>query len=1502
MDENYADVQTFPVDLGDDFVVPDYPSQSIPMSKEKASEEAFYAAATESTNPLTDFLTAQKDLVEKGESALVEKAKQNWQKEQDLALRGAVGDLLGDTTIDPEWKKAMLNTYVSGGFISKDLRDRYMERQAVQDNALTIDQRAINDSIVDNLNTRITSMKEEEKKDKQSSFFGDVLDYAQATGSVVTKLATVPFAGLAGIYELLKGSDGEKAAELVRKTTEVLSEYTYNPTDAGAKEAEAKLGKFLEYLDVPAEWVGNQTLQATGSPGAATTARVILDPLNFIPLTLLKGRAAIKRGSPLDATREASPKNAEVAATAALDEPTGQLAESLGASKGEIIGDFVLPKVPDEILKENPDLAAKLIKEDKAADYSFELHRLDPNILDVEQRAKDMDIVLNLTKDPTYQQANSVISSPGINVFEGRATYGKDSTFPYASVEDAEFAKNQLDVKLMDVPPELRGTTSIRKTDNGWVVDHQWRKQYNDMDDIIFGADAVKSTFAGLSINSLKHTPIGKWLFTTGVFDPKYEAGKGRSVDRGLKQGNDTLKVVKENILSTPYKKELNELVRVAEDIGKEYFTQGELSARFPHLTVKGVKDLQTTHTMWRRIAHYEHRILNDNLRNELLTKGAKSAYNKDGKFISDVFEDLDVKEVQTIREAHDFTSATPYKAKEFTQSADGKWFDEQGRQLVRLAEPVTGEGYRFNYAVLDPLHKVDVLRSQPLPRITGWSPRRHLNHFFIDLIPRNLKIDGIDVQDLNVLRDYRKSIAGAKTQFEADKIKANLQEQHPNYEVVVRPERLDSYGNIRDDYQTSANLYAHSRKRGEGLLNTDIEDPLQSLINSARATASKNVSIAWEEATQKAFVKSYREFLKDGKFPVRRADIQPKQNMTKEEGAKFQSAVALYENYAMFKEYGYKTDTIYREALHKVADLLEGINIPANLIRDFSKHEFPLVSLPKKVGSILYINTNPLRQWVIQPYQAFELSAISPTTWAKTANDLPSIMTVLMGESARTGKIGKVMSKLATNINFTTPREEILKYAQAIKDTGILDSIDSNVMVNGVFNDSHKLMKEPSDLVAEAAVGVVKVPSTIGRSVGYDAAEAINKMGIWLQMRNLWEAKNPGKDWNTPQAKEWIANEVYRYSGNMNRAGNLPYQKGMLSPLFQFSAIGHKLFMNLLQNNATALPASARWKLGAMRATTMGLKYGVPGGGLMYAMVDRYGGEETRKNADLIKRGLSDYLVNESMNTYFPSDRDTATDLNISRSISPYGERGLPYADQVMEFLKFTDGNEVTNPRYPLFGVTNSLYELSNKWNTLWNSEDYSSEQKFEVGFREALSITSGFNNWFKANLMIGAGEKLNKFGEPNGLRYTVAEGYGQLFGFQSMKEEYLYEQLAMFSDNEKNLTELAEHIYKEISYLDNMFNEDGTPVDKLRQMSHALNIAQNSEGFTPEAKQAVMEKILELSARDKNPKTNLIRNWILNSEKLDEDRKQKALSILQQDGTPEMQELYQAIIERKP
>ena len=103
--------------------------KKLPRAKD-AYEDAFYAVGSFSNTPIEDLKKAADDLLETGYSDLVSNAKQRWATEQDPAIKKTIEGIIADPTIPKDKKTDVLYTYSIGGYVSTDLKDKYIQRTA----------------------------------------------------------------------------------------------------------------------------------------------------------------------------------------------------------------------------------------------------------------------------------------------------------------------------------------------------------------------------------------------------------------------------------------------------------------------------------------------------------------------------------------------------------------------------------------------------------------------------------------------------------------------------------------------------------------------------------------------------------------------------------------------------------------------------------------------------------------------------------------------------------------------------------------------------------------------------------------------------------------------------------------------------------------------------------------------------------------------------------------------------------------------------------------------------------------------------------------------------------------------------------------------------------------------------------------------------------------------------------------------------------------------------
>lgn len=115
------------------------PKEEYGMNPKKANEMAFYSTVTEGyedeNEAINAFNKTAKDLTEKGYSDAYENALEKFTYEQEGANRDYMVGLIEDPNVPKEEKLRQLSMYNQTGFISNDLKDRYVANTASLDNS-----------------------------------------------------------------------------------------------------------------------------------------------------------------------------------------------------------------------------------------------------------------------------------------------------------------------------------------------------------------------------------------------------------------------------------------------------------------------------------------------------------------------------------------------------------------------------------------------------------------------------------------------------------------------------------------------------------------------------------------------------------------------------------------------------------------------------------------------------------------------------------------------------------------------------------------------------------------------------------------------------------------------------------------------------------------------------------------------------------------------------------------------------------------------------------------------------------------------------------------------------------------------------------------------------------------------------------------------------------------------------------------------------------------------
>jgi len=119
------------MEFSEDFVLPTIEVTNKPVPETQASDDAFYAAGSYSNDPINDYTRMYGELTQEGYSQSLEDAKKMWMNEQSSTNKEAVLGLINDPSLSREQKRNILSTYSVTGYISTDIKDKYVQRAAL---------------------------------------------------------------------------------------------------------------------------------------------------------------------------------------------------------------------------------------------------------------------------------------------------------------------------------------------------------------------------------------------------------------------------------------------------------------------------------------------------------------------------------------------------------------------------------------------------------------------------------------------------------------------------------------------------------------------------------------------------------------------------------------------------------------------------------------------------------------------------------------------------------------------------------------------------------------------------------------------------------------------------------------------------------------------------------------------------------------------------------------------------------------------------------------------------------------------------------------------------------------------------------------------------------------------------------------------------------------------------------------------------------------------------
>jgi len=754
-------------------------------------------------------------------------------------------------------------------------------------------------------------------------------------------------------------------------------------------------------------------------------------------------------------------------------------------------------------------------------------------------------------------------------------------------------------------------------------------------------------------------------------------------------------------------------------------------------------------------------------------------------------------------------------KARLFWDAKEGKFktmtrddlvaYYDQGGQVVGLRRPMRHGSTDFRYALYDPKDAGGIgIRELPevvLRDIPGYITRVYdVTHIVRKKvlarsddggppkekwIPIHMASNKVDADSLKFQLEEAAKAAGE----EAPEIKV-----FRSRELSIEEQQYANRTSVDFLYDTGQLFFS---SRGEELLGIDgrrqlksIADSLTTMLHKASESGTLEPLVQklkgnWEKRFSQLFETDKGQMPWFGKL-VRRGDIPADDAMVSEANAlrnhiKILAGIDQPRTLVGAKRLMISwTDYLATAAPNKFTRALSDFTL-----RNIDRDPFNAV---KSLNFIRLIVLNPLRQLILQSRQAsVYLGVDHGLKYFMSGNGIRDYFGLLAGTMTRHSKgWSGVRASMAKRMGMS--EKEYEQFVDTYLSSGFHDSVDSHLWTQMVALDRNAI--ESNSKIMDAIYGSKNIMSDtlkLLRVIGFDAGERFQLIGAYLASRNKFMKTNPklAKDWAKPEFFSRIVGEARQLAFNMNRAGTLGHQKGILGVMFQFMSHTTKSLQFLLPEDpkifGLAIPGykksigrlankviSDREK-GRIAAIQFGM-YGTGGLGLtkIYEEVaseieNKTGVEIPKEVSNIAREGLEGTAFNLVVNGSLVDNQ-----VEYSKSLSPFGG-SAPWMIQnpVARMVDWTANTNVPfaemflGPAYSFLtrdvvrGVETMNLILGNELTPLDTSIPEKALDVLNVGVRTFVPL---YNNLLKARAELAIGRYISLAGN-EGIQASSAE-----------------------------------------------------------------------------------------------------------------------------------------------
>jgi len=601
------------------------------------------------------------------------------------------------------------------------------------------------------------------------------------------------------------------------------------------------------------------------------------------------------------------------------------------------------------------------------------------------------------------------------------------------------------------------------------------------------------------------------------------------------------------------------------------------------------------------------------------------------------------------------------------------------------------------------------------------------------------------------------KTIARAESRRDAEIEARRLGDTKDGYEYDWKHDRYSTPDSTFDDNLSVQFSSGRSSQRLRGkrldrvgsdktIGDSGLESPIESLTRSISSVATRTSFRNVLEADKRRWTSQFKHLLPPGppKFPADINEIRAGQGANEARHA-YRYITGLQDGYANL------IDDASKMFFNKVSDVAgaKGWGWVDKVARKAATKSPS--STARLTAFRLFLASNPLGQFPLQSFPVIPIiSSTNPLGWGRVIQQAGILGAWHRGvDVTTTMKVGKF-----TGMTVDDMKNLIADYE--------LSGMSAAVNTHSYIAEQMGRMADRN--IVQRGLSILGKPLQVTQSIGFDFGEQSLMSLVWLSNRDRMLRRLKKNSLNAIEREELTA-LTSDMTGNMNKAGEMPYNSNSFSTIMQFLQSPHKIAAGLLLGHR-GIDGWDRAKL----ITGYTLAFGLPGIAVIDTFVNKILPPDATEQKEIIKGGLTNLLFNKFLSSM------SGEDVNVD-----FADRLQPFSTNPL--TEFVGGLFTTSiPELISGSAAPSLVSEGGRIGEFVKAvmEPFTPEQYEGVDEYKQIGLTfmqmfTGVSNTMKAMYMLELGKITTKSGQVVDDDISFMEAMMKAAGF-STRDEVAY------------------------------------------------------------------------------------------------------------------------------